>query len=371
MRKFRGFLLLLCLGFAASLVQADPHSTEKLKIGKFESRAIWRSAHNVDETQRAPVIILVPGSGANGPEAMVPPNLTFNNQETSIFANVSEAFNKAGIHTLALGKPGVEFFSSWDPNTWFYDKELYSNLIWENLITNLDAAVEYVKKRPDVERDKIYILGHSEGTHVAIDYVSSNPNIEGIILIGFHGEDLASILKWQLFERYLEHFVIPDVDNNKDNFITNEEAAVWPEFSWEWEEGKEEVSIQELRDHFNNDPKLISLYEKLAHYKLWEGVFSRGPIYERTASLEQTIYVLNGELDLQTPAGQATTLKETCKKLNKENCFVTIVPGLGHGFSPPRRPREHPLLDMTIGSVSKGFQEILMELGHSLRESVW
>jgi hypothetical protein len=50
----------------------------------------------------------------------------------------------------------------------------------------------------------------------------------------------------------------------------------------------------------------------------------------------------------------------------KKNCTATTVPGLGHGFSPPRKAREHPLLDITVGPISPSFLETLKTLAREL-----
>lgn len=48
-------------------------------------------------------------------------------------------------------------------------------------------------------------------------------------------------------------------------------------------------------------------------------------------------------------------VKRFCLERSKKDCEVKILKGLGHGFSPPRGPRKHPLLDITVGPVAETF----------------
>jgi len=363
--KFKIFSSILTLGIVFTLTT---YADEQFKIGKFQSRAIFRTAKNMNESDTAPLIILIPGSGANGPEEMMPPALTADGKEHSLFSEFSAPLNEGGIHTLAVGKPGVDFFPGWDHREqWFYDQTLYKNLHWQDLIDNVSEAVKFSMNLPQVDKNHIYLLGHSEGTQVVVDYASKNSDVVGLILLGYSGEDMASILDWQLFKRAIEFFVEPDVDTNKDGIITREEASKWPELSIPWQDGQSQISIEEIEVMMRNYPPLQEIYHQAETAPLYDnGIFKRGSLYDLTASLKQSLYIFTGELDVQTPAREAQKLKNTCDPVGRTNCQVTIVPGLGHGFSEPKSPRKHPLLDITLGPVDVCFQEILLNLAESL-----
>lgn len=119
---------------------------------------------------------------------------------------------------MAIGKPGVEFFSSWDPTTYFYDKALYANSEWTDLIDNVADAVAFVREQPSVDKGRIFLLGHSEGAHVAVDYAASDPSLAGLILLGYSGENLKTIVDWQLFHRNIDLFVKTDLDRQTPPF---------------------------------------------------------------------------------------------------------------------------------------------------------
>lgn len=350
-----------CLAIALVLTPAA-FGAERLQIGPWHSRALWSPAPS-----KAPLIIMIPGSGPNGPEEAMAPDLTGDAHVHFLFDEFKKPFEDAGFNVLALGKPGVEFFSTSDPSAWFYDQALYAGLRWKDLVANLASAVEYSKNLPTVDPTRIYIFGHSEGTQVAIDYAKENPQLAGLILVGLTGEDMATVLDWQLFERVFDLFVKPDVDLDHDGWITKDEASPWQDYlSWDFSTS-DRVSIDELRKFQRSIPALqdaIHRYETKPLYA--DGVFRRGPIYAQAAALRMPLFVLTGTMDVRTRPEESLQLAQACASIDKQNCHVTLVPGLTHGMSKPRSPRGHRLLDETLGPVDPSFLELESDLAREL-----
>ena len=300
---------------------------------------------------------------------MIPGKMTADGKDAAVLLRIAKPFIDAGFNVLALGKPGVDFFSSWDPNKMFYDANLITNLTWQNLLDNAKEGVQFLRKQLSVDNDRIYVLGHSEGTQVATDLAKDTP-LAGMILLAYSGEDLLTTVKWQMAGRTVDHFIKTDVDSDHDGLISKQEAAKWPaNFSWDWKAGQEKVSIKEVQDAMEQDlrtKEALAAIRKIP-FCASSGKCERGPVYKETASFKGPLYVFTGELDLQTPASEALKLKQVCEARKKNNCFVEIVPGVQHGFSPPRAPRRHPLLDISVGPVEPFFQEELAKLAKQLR----
>jgi len=339
-----------------SVVAFSAQAQEKMEIGKFKSRVIYQAASHCP----APLVIMTPGSGSHGPEEMMPGSMTADGKEHSIFAAFSEGLVKGGVGTLAVGKPGIEFFSSFAPETWTYDKNLYAQLGWQDLIDNVKEAVSAAQQMPCVDKNRIYILGHSEGTQVAIDLARQNPGlVQGLILVGFSGEPLAEVLDWQLFRRAIDLFISPDVDSNHDGVVTQEEGRLWPDFQFPWSPALMSISLFDLEKMLRQVPALQQEYAKASQALIWQGVFNRAPIYPEAAALKEDIYVFTGSVDAQTRPEDALKLQAECVKVQKKNCWVQIVPGFGHAMSEPTGPRHHPLLDLNLGPVDERFKDIL------------
>ncbi len=58
-----------------------------------------------------------------------------------------------------------------------------------------------------------------------------------------------------------------------------------------------------------------------------------------------------------TPPSEVKSLQDACTAAGKRDCEIHLVPGLGHGMSPPKPPRAQPLLDQTEGPVDAKFLE--------------
>lgn len=350
----------------SSLVGAIEPTQEKLSIGTFKSRALFGAALD-DLNAKKPVVIMIPGSGPNGPEGMVEPTVTLDHKYHSILNDLSTPLRKAGFHTLQLGKPGVEFFDPAHPHTQFYDLDLLKNLRWQGYIDNVAAAVAYVKTRSDVDSNHIFLLGHSEGTQVAVDFAQNHPHISGLILLGFMGEDMKTELGWQLYRRVIDTFIIPDVDKNQDGYVSKEEVARWPGVFFGLAADQERISLAEIEQLLRADPQNQALFNAAKQSASLAGVFERGSIYDKVLSLKMPIFVMTGSLDVQTRPEEALKLKNLASAAGRSNIHVKIIPGFGHGFSAPRPPRSHQLLDLTVGPVDSSFQNILFNLGKDIR----
>lgn len=188
--------------------------------------------------------------------------------------------------------------------------------------------------------------------------------------MGYSAKSLLATLHWQLYERSVEHFVKPDVDANHDGYVTRAEAKAWPEFFWPFENGENQVSIEDIRAKILADPRLSDFIDRIRDSRFCEdGHCSRKPIYKETLKFPGNIYIFTGELDLQTRANEALTLKRKCDQIGRTNCFVEIIPGVQHSFNLPKPPRRHPLLDIAVAPVENSFLERLKSFAKQLEIS--
>ena len=296
----------------------------------------------------------------------MPGKLTEDSEPHSLFKQLTEPFAQEGFNVLALGKPGIEFFSHWDKEGWFdlealfYNRELYKSTTWAGLIDNLAAGVAFLNKQPSVDKKRIYILGHSEGTQVASDYAKRDPSIAGYIFLGYSGQNIKKILEWQMVDRALEHFIATDVDTKHRGYVTKQDAAKWPpplvlddiEFNWPWRKGADLLSYSDITSYLKESSGLETMLTKVKASPLYKEVYSRPDMYSETAKIAAPIYIFTGALDLQTPPSEAILLKKACDAVGKTDCALTKIPGVGHGFSRPRPPRRHPLADLTVGPIN-------------------
>jgi pimeloyl-ACP methyl ester carboxylesterase len=352
---------------------------QKILIGAFQSRGILNIVSTPTGSPKAPMIILVPGSGPMGPEVMFPGKITMggkdrlittDGQDHSIFSGFTDPLNQAGVSTLAIGKPGVDFFSAWQAGwtTNFYDSSMFASLQWSDLVENVRQAVQYARQLPNVDPNRIYVLGHSEGTQVVADYAVTDPKLAGVILFGVVNDSFAVADAYQVFQDYVDNFVALSVDANHDRYVDRTEAAQWPkDFIWSWASGQQRVSLSDILAARMADPKLQAQYANRGKDKVRQQVYNRPTtIAQELTSLTIPIYLYTGALDVMAVPAQAYAFKLSCIAAKKDNCYLTVMPGLGHGFSPPIAPRAQPYLDYSFGPVAPEFQTELTALAQKI-----
>jgi len=350
-------ILIVTTLFLASASYAD----QKLTFGRFQSRAIFNAA--VGAQCPAPIVVMEPGSGPNGPEEMIPGELTLDGHDQPLFNQFAEGMRRGHVATLQVGKPGIDFFKGWGESDILYDKDLYVNMSWQDLIDNLFDAVTLAKTLPCVDVHRIYIFGHSEGTQVAVDFAHQHPEVKGLIMSGYSGEALATTVDWQLFRRVIDSWLEPDVDVNHDQIITLDEVKSWPEFVFP--PGVTQMSFAEIEATARADQSLQDEVTGMKSLNIWKGVFDRAPIYKETAELPQDIFIFTGSVDTQTRPEEALRAKDACAAVQKQNCHVQIVDGLTHGMSQLKGPRKQKLLDATLGPVDESFENLLQAMTSS------
>jgi pimeloyl-ACP methyl ester carboxylesterase len=345
------------------LVPSVSFGQQPLTFGRFKSRAIF--GKSTDPGCHAALVVMVPGSGVQGPEEIMQAKYTADGKDHAVFGSFSSGLLRGGVGTLAIGKPGVDFFTTWDQR--YYDKQLFENLGWQDLIDNLRDAVDLAKTLPCVDVSKIYVLGHSEGTQVAVDFVSQFPEAaKGLIFLGFAGESLATTLDWQLFRRSIDAWLAPDVDANHDGSMSKEEASQWPGVNLG--PNQESVTLAQIEKSNRANPDLQKSFQQGTAAKIWSGVFNRPPLYAATVALKQDIFAFTGSEDVQTRPEEALKLREQCAVQKKKNCYVELLPGLGHVMSLPRAPRKQKFLDQTLGPVDAVFLDLLAATAVRLQE---
>ena len=312
---------------------------------------------------------MLTGSGPNGPEEASKAETTLSGKPELLFDQIAEPFLKQGVSVLQIGKPGVEFFDPLSRANNFYDLGLAQRSTWSDLVADVGEGIAFVKEQPLAKDNSIYILGHSEGTQVASDFVAQNSadEIAGIILLGFYGENTETLLTWQLFERNFELFIEPEMDPEHTGFIQKNLADKFTEFKWNWKPMQTSVPLAEVKEFARSDAKTkayLAFAKSLPFYG--NGIFARAAVFEQTAKLPTKIWALTGQLDAQTPVRNINKLKEECDKLGRIHCEAQVLPGVGHAFSAPKPPRLQMLLDATLGPIGNELLTALTKIAKHL-----
>ena len=305
-----------------------------------------------------PGVLLTSGSGAldkngtagfvhkNGPKPLTP------------YLQIAQYLSERGFAVLRYDKRGVGANNTIDHNVW-------GNATVNDLIHDAEKALNVLRLQPEVDPQRISVIGHSEGTiivpRVAID---NSTKVNNIILMGTAAQNLIrDLLRYQVIYLPLE-YATHVLDKNGTGLISIQQIAKDPLLGYYliphsllhtnnskvitnsllWKFGSTgHVSIQnQIR------PALIKYYENESAFNLSICHYIIGcPMWFRSeSSLTPTlsvignvsksigILILNGENDSQTPVQQAFLLQQRLTGVNHPDHTLITYPNLGHLFYP-------------------------------------
>jgi uncharacterized protein len=127
--------------------------------------------------------VLLAGSGPNDRDETIGPN--------HVFKDLAEGLSTRGIVVLRYDKRTYAY-KTLDPQT---------TTVKEEVIDDGVAAVKLLRERPEVARDRIFVLGHSLGAMLAPEVAKQSSPIAGIVMLAPVGRKLPLVVVQQM--RYL------------------------------------------------------------------------------------------------------------------------------------------------------------------------
>jgi uncharacterized protein len=299
-----------------------------------------------------PAVLLIPGSGA------VDMNETLA-ENTKPFWQISQYLSERGFAVLKFDKRGVgESFTILNPNVW-------GNNTVNDQIQDSKKALNVLIQQPEVDPNRISIIGHSEGTlyapRVAVD---NSINVSNIILMAVLAQNpLKDVEYYQDVSLPLE-YATQVLDKNHTGLISIQEVVtdpllrnfLLPSSVLHTNDTKDITAalMKEfgISDYIDIDkqlkPFLIKGYENITAFNLLKcNTMGVCPILWKSLSDMPTnlsfignvsnstgILILNGENDAQTPVQQAFSLHQKLNEVNHPDHTLITYPELGHVFYP-------------------------------------
>jgi uncharacterized protein len=283
-----------------------------------------------------PAVLLVHGSGPTDMNESLTKNV-------KPFWQISQYLSERGFAVLRYDKRGV------GANHTIIDSNIFANATFNDLKQDAEKALAILINQPEVDPNRITILGHSEGTiivpRVAID---NSTKVKNIILMGTvaHGfRDLSYLQGVSIPLLYAEKVL----DHNHDGMLSVSEANKNPVFSkmvgnltlllGTTTGTKHQLNLkQNAYISVNNElkPKLIASAESAlcpiwlrSHDALEPNLSIIGSVPSSTSILIQ-----QGENDSQTPLQEAFLLQQRLTEINHPDHTLISYPNLGHLFYP-------------------------------------
>ncbi|HKS41863.1 MAG TPA: alpha/beta fold hydrolase [Blastocatellia bacterium] len=263
-----------------------------------------------------PAVITITGSGQQTRDEYLPiPGL----ENYRPFRQIAEALAARGIAVLRVDDRGVGKSLG---------RETLEGSTSSNFADDVRAQVNYLRKRSDIDPNRIALIGHSEGGMIAPMVAASDPVIAAIVLLAGTAKRGDVIIEYQLNQSLESDATMTDEarakgqDNNRKMLRKLIEGGEGPE------------APASLRSAWM---KYFLTYDPLPTIR----------------KVRQPILILQGAIDRQVTADQADMLERAARESGNKDVTARVYPDLNHLFLPAKTgsPSEYSSLTTnTIGS---------------------
>lgn len=330
-----------------------------------------------------PAVLLIPGSG--------PVDMNETQAENAKpFWQISQYLTERGFAVLRYDKRGVGEGST------IVATNVWGNMTINELIEDSKKALNVLVHQPEVDPDRVSILGHSEGTiiapRVAID---NSTKVKNIVLMGTVAQNGRDLEYYQDVDLPVE-YASQVLDKNHTGLISIQQIAKDPILlpmllpkPFLIANDTEAISSTLVKGFGTNDfisidkqlkPVLMKGYENITSFNLLKCNQIECPNWFRShsnliptlsvignVSNSTGILMLNGENDSQTPVQQAFLLQQRLTDVNHPDHSLITYPNLGHVFYPSSQwqTSDGPIQQYVLADLY-AWLEAHSDLSHSL-----
>lgn len=259
-------------------------------------------------TESVPGVLFIHGSGPVDRDENAP-GMTIN-----VFRELAHALAQVGVGSLRYDKRGVgESGGSFEEAS------------RDDLLADADAALGALRSAREIDADRAFLLGHSEGGYLAPALAAQDRDLAGLILVASAARSLADVTRWQVETlarmRDLSQEELAEALAQEDQFIEFVKGSTgeWEDYTFEelteampWlteakaEEIRHPFSLIWLREHYLQDP-VDSLHK-----------------------IRCPVLVVHGEKDLQVPSSEASLIAAALEEAGNADVTVHVFPDLNH-----------------------------------------
>lgn len=244
-----------------------------------------------------PSVITITGSGQQTRDEYLP---LAGLEKYRPFRQIAEALASRGIAVLRVDDRGVGGSTG---------RETLATATSANFADDVRAQVEYLRGRKEIDPARIALIGHSEGGMIAPMVAAGDPKLAAIVLMAGSGKRGDEIIFYQ-------------VNQGLEGDVTLTEEA----------RAQGRAKQQEaMRKAIAGD---ASAPEPLR--SPWMRYFLSYDPLPAIRKVRQPILILQGELDRQVTADQATMLENASREAGNRDVTARVFPGLNHLFLPAK-----------------------------------
>ena len=215
--------------------------------------------------------------------------------------------------------------------------------------TDVEAGVEFLKARAEVDPHKIGLIGHSEGGIIAPMVAARNQNVNFIVMMAGSGVPGADIL----VEQTLLISEASGVSKQNAEKHADEEQKL---LAFVIKEKGSPTLKQDLHDRLAGELKEPQLETQVA--TLTSPWFEYFLAYDPAPALRRVrcpVLALNGELDLQvTPKQNLPAIRMALEEGGNKNFEIDELPSLNHLFQTAKTgaPNEYSIIEETMSPAA-------------------
>jgi uncharacterized protein len=347
-----------------------------------------------------PGVLLIHGSGATDRDEYLPPMVTGTGNGSRPFWQIAEYLSERGFVVLRYDKRGI------GENGTILDLDTYAYATVQQFQNDAEAALNVLMQQPEADRDRITIIGHSEGAMIAprIAATERPSQVQNVVLMSAVAQPISDIVSYQIVNRTL-FFAYEEWDVNHDGLlsldevfahpyasltipaISNNNAAANPSNATATINDNEDDNKNNNNSNMvatsplnittavqpqqwypgidaNNDNR-INIDQELLPFMLTQlAEIEASPWFQSHNQLNSTIdivgnlnstniLILQGEADIQTPLEQALLLEQKLTELGHPDHMLITYSGLGHTFYPAQGSQQPlgPIQDHVLSDL--------------------
>jgi uncharacterized protein len=299
-----------------------PHATEEVKIENKKQKVTLAGTLSLPMSKGPfAAVVTITGSGPEDRDETI-----FQHKP---FAVIADHLTRQGFAVLRYDDRGVGG-SSGDP----------SKATTADFSSDAEAALDYLKSRPDIDGTRIGFLGHSEGGMIAPMIAARRDDVAFLVLLAAPGVSGESTAKAQseTFARlagYSEELI------RDSRPLVDEAFRLYRSGASEVEKKtkREELRQRSVALMSDNDRKIYESHKHLEPISeaIMDAPWTRFFIgYDPATDLRRVkcpVLALNGEKDTQVAAaGNIGAIERALKAGGNTNVTAQVLPGLNHLF---------------------------------------
>ena len=289
---------------------------------------------------KAPVVILINGSGPQDRDSTL--------RDHKPFWVIADHLSRNGIAVLRFDERGVGRSTG-----------KFEGATSADLATDVEAAIEYLKGRKEVNPAQIILLGHSEGGLLAPMIAARNGDVAGVVLLappGVNGKEIV-LNQSRLIAKASGGAKADELDKQKKiltiAFELLDSSTDSSESFYDQFKAKARKIMGEDAKELEQDPAT-----ELAVQQLNSPWFRYFATYDPVPALEKTTcptLILIGEKDLQVdPKLNLPPIKAALAKSGNRDFTITQLDGLNHLFQECETgsPGEYGTIEQTFSPTA-------------------